>query len=72
VTELIGWQFSAFALAGLLCRIHPMPLRTKWRPVARYGLCGHFGFQWPTRKLRQSKTWRLAYAAAAQQAKKPT
>lgn len=25
------------------------------------GLCGHFGFQWPTRRARQSKTWRLAY-----------
>ncbi|MFZ0242811.1 MAG: hypothetical protein WAL90_14300 [Desulfobacterales bacterium] len=25
------------------------------------GLCGHFGFQWPTRRTRQSKTWRLAY-----------
>ncbi len=24
-------------------------------------LCGHFGFQWPTRKSRQSKTWRMAY-----------
>jgi hypothetical protein len=24
-------------------------------------LCGHFGFQWPTRKIKQSKTWRLAY-----------
>lgn len=33
-------------------------------------LCGHFGFQWPTRRPRQSKTWRLAYAAAAQKAKK--
>lgn len=32
-------------------------------------LCGHFGFQWPTRKPRQSKTWRLAYATAAEQAK---
>jgi hypothetical protein len=30
-------------------------------------LCGHFGFQWPTRKPRISKTWRLAYAAAARQ-----
>lgn len=35
-------------------------------------LCGHFGFQWPTRKPRQSKTWRQAYASAAQQAEKPT
>jgi len=26
-------------------------------------LCGHFGFQWPTRKSRQSKTWLQAYAA---------
>jgi hypothetical protein len=25
------------------------------------GLCGHFGFQWPTRRIKQSKTWRLAY-----------
>ena len=24
-------------------------------------LCGHFGFQWPTRKPRQSRTWREAY-----------
>ena len=33
-------------------------------------LCGHFGFQWPTRKSRQSKTWRQAYAAAAARDKK--
>ena len=25
------------------------------------GLCGHFGFQWPTRRARQSPTWRRAY-----------
>ena len=24
-------------------------------------LCGHFGFQWPTRISKQSKTWRIAY-----------
>jgi len=24
-------------------------------------LCGHFGFQWPTRKTKRSETWRLAY-----------
>lgn len=24
-------------------------------------VCGHFGFQWPTRKTRISDTWRLAY-----------
>ena len=24
-------------------------------------LCGHFGFQWPTRREKQSKTWRMAY-----------
>lgn len=24
-------------------------------------LCGHFGFQWPTRKVKMSKTWHLAY-----------
>jgi len=25
-------------------------------------LCGHFGFQWPTRISKQSKTWRMAYS----------
>jgi len=25
-------------------------------------LCGHFGFQWPTRKPKMSETWRRAYA----------
>ena len=25
-------------------------------------LCGHFGFQWPTRISKQSKTWRRAYS----------
>lgn len=25
-------------------------------------LCGHFGFQWPTRKVKQSGTWKQAYA----------
>lgn len=34
-------------------------------------LCGHFGFQWPTRKSRQSKTWRQAYDRAAAQTKRP-
>ncbi|WP_372680805.1 radical SAM protein [Desulfosarcina sp.] len=24
-------------------------------------LCGHFGFQWPTRRAKRSETWRLAY-----------
>ncbi len=24
-------------------------------------LCGHFGFQWPTRKTRVSETWRMPY-----------
>jgi hypothetical protein len=24
-------------------------------------LCGHFGFQWPTRRTKCSETWRLAY-----------
>jgi hypothetical protein len=32
-------------------------------------VCGHFGFQWPTRKNRQSKTWCLAYASWKQQMK---
>jgi hypothetical protein len=30
-------------------------------------LCGHFGFQWPTRKIRQSRFWRLAYRDYARQ-----
>ncbi len=34
-------------------------------------LCGHFGLQWPTRKIRQSRTWRQAYAAAALRTKPP-
>ena len=24
-------------------------------------LCGHFGFQWPTRRIKMSDTWRQAY-----------
>ncbi len=32
-------------------------------------LCGHFGFQWPTRSIRQSRFWRLAYEKYAQQLK---
>jgi len=34
-------------------------------------LCGHFGFQWPTRKPKQSNTWRRAYAALESQANRP-
>jgi hypothetical protein len=30
-------------------------------------LCGHFGFQWPTRKIRQSRFWRLAYSHRSRQ-----
>lgn len=33
-------------------------------------LCGHFGFQWPTRENRQSQTWRQAYADACLRKKK--
>ena len=29
--------------------------------------CGHFGFQWPTRKTRISKTWQSAYRRAKHQ-----
>ena len=29
-------------------------------------LCGHFGFQWPTRTFKQSKTWRAAYRRYSQ------
>jgi hypothetical protein len=28
-------------------------------------LCGHFGFAWPTRRVRRSATWENAYAAIA-------
>jgi len=28
-------------------------------------LCGHFGFQWPTRREKQSETWRMAYQRLA-------
>ena len=24
-------------------------------------VCGHFGFQWPTKQIQMSRTWRLAY-----------
>ena len=29
--------------------------------LAFCSLCGHFGFQWPTRKIKMSKTWHMAY-----------
>ena len=34
-------------------------------------LCGHFGFQWPTRKIKISKTWRLAYMRYISNGKPP-
>ena len=35
---------------------------TMWDQMSVFcRLCGHFGFQWPTRRAKQSKTWRLAY-----------
>jgi hypothetical protein len=37
-------------------------------------LCGHFGFQWPTRRIKQSSTWRRAYRRFERQwpARRPT
>ena len=34
-------------------------------------LCGHFGFQWPTRKSRCSKTWKQIYASKASRPQTP-
>jgi hypothetical protein len=34
-------------------------------------LCGHFGFQWPTRNAKRSKTWRLAYRRLKEKQSKP-
>jgi hypothetical protein len=31
-------------------------------------LCGHFGFQWPTRSAKLSKTWRSAYSRIKREA----
>jgi hypothetical protein len=63
------------AVAGGIDRIFGLQLGRKELPdpsddlvdqmAAFCPLCGHFGFQWPTRKIRQSRTWRQAYAAAA-------
>lgn len=63
------------AVAGGIDRIFGFQLGRKELPdtpddladqmAAFCPLCGHFGFQWPTRKIRQSRTWRQAYAAAA-------
>lgn len=59
------------AVAGGIDRIFGYHLGRKELPdetdtlldqmTAFCGLCGHFGFQWPTRKAKQSETWCLAY-----------
>ncbi|CAB1076866.1 hypothetical protein D1AOALGA4SA_4663 [Olavius algarvensis Delta 1 endosymbiont] len=59
------------AIAGGIDRIYGYNLGRKKLPEesdllsdqmsAFCRLCGHFGFQWPTRRSRQSKTWRMAY-----------
>jgi hypothetical protein len=59
------------AIAGGIDRIFQYNLGRKKIPdksdnlsdqmAAFCSLCGHFGFQWPTRKIKISKTWRLAY-----------
>jgi hypothetical protein len=79
----IGLTLSGYymcAIAGGIDRIFGYRLGRAFLPdphddfgdqmAAFCPLCGHFGFQWPTRKSRQSKTWRQAYAAAAPQDKK--
>jgi hypothetical protein len=60
------------AVAGGIDRIYRFNLGRKKMPdesdtlsdqmSAFCRLCGHFGFQWPTRISKQSKTWRLAYS----------
>jgi hypothetical protein len=60
------------AVAGGIDRIYRYNLGRKKMPdesdnfsdqmSAFCRLCGHFGFQWPTRISKQSKTWRLAYS----------
>jgi hypothetical protein len=65
------------AIAGGIDRIFGYHLSQPFLPVpsddfsdqmaAFCPLCGHFGFQWPTRKSRQSKTWLQAYAAIGAQ-----
>jgi hypothetical protein len=59
------------AVAGGIDRIYGYSLGRKIMPdesdtfsdqmSAFCRLCGHFGFQWPTRISKQSKTWRMAY-----------
>ena len=40
----------------------PGPLDTMSDQMSAFcRLCGHFGFQWPTRRNKTSKTWRSAY-----------
>ena len=40
----------------------PGPLDTLSDQMSAFcRLCGHFGFQWPTRRAKTSKTWRSAY-----------
>jgi radical SAM family protein len=40
----------------------PVPLDTLTDQMLAFcRLCGHFGFQWPTRRTKKSKTWRSAY-----------
>ena len=59
------------AVAGGIDRIYRYNLGRKTMPdksdtfadqmTAFCRLCGHFGFQWPTRISKQSKSWRMAY-----------
>ena len=63
--------FYMCAVAGGIDRIYRYNLGRKKMPdepdtfsdqmSAFCRLCGHFGFQWPTRISKQSKTWRMAY-----------
>lgn len=64
------------AIAGGIDRIFGYNLGRQRLPVADDPLadqmgaycrvCGHFGFQWPTRKRKLSPTWRTAYARLKQ------
>jgi hypothetical protein len=59
------------AVAGAIDRIFQYHLGRQTIPQETDGLadqmdafcrlCGHFGFQWPTRRIKQSSTWRRVY-----------
>jgi hypothetical protein len=63
--------YFACAVAGGIDRVFGMTLGRKYLPSADdemrdqmnvfCRLCGHFGFQWPTRRQKISPSWKIAY-----------